>query len=161
MLPQMLRLVARLNSPTNQQPSKTKSENGLKITKALLETLIKVTMFLLNLGHSSPPPLSTCLHVFSMKILGKSSVVIKYKIITPQGNLMTGTGSPSGYTNEQKVTLNRSGYINLAGWGNTTGDAYFWNLPDRILVRRTIIVFNRSANSGQFRKGCNRFFKTS
>lgn len=37
---------------------------------------------------------------------------------------MTGTGSPSGYTNEQKVTLNRSGYINLAGWGNTTGDAY-------------------------------------
>lgn len=29
---------------------------------------------------------------------------------------MTGTGSPSGYTNEQKVTLNRSGYINLAGW---------------------------------------------
>lgn len=55
--------------PTNQQPSKAKSENGLKITKALLEILIKVTIFLLNSGHSSPPPLSTCLHVFSMKIL--------------------------------------------------------------------------------------------
>ena len=111
--------------PTNQQPSKTKSENGLKITKALFGNTDKSYNVLTQFGTQLPTTTQYLSpRIFYENPAGKSSVVIKYKIITPQGNLMTGTGSPSGYTNEQKVTLNRSGYINLAGWGNTTGDAY-------------------------------------
>ena len=72
--------------PTNQQPSKAKSENGLKITKALFGNTDKSYNILTQFGTQLPTTTQYLSpRIFYENPAGKSSVVIKYKIITPQG----------------------------------------------------------------------------
>lgn len=52
-------------------------------------------------------------------------VTLYQKIYKPDGTLMKGSSSPSGYTYSAEVTLNtNTTYVPLSGWGNKSGGAY-------------------------------------
>ena len=49
----------------------------------------------------------------------------KYKIYKPDGTLMSGSTSPSGYTNSFEMTVNPGeNYCGIGGWGRSGGGAY-------------------------------------
>lgn len=49
----------------------------------------------------------------------------KYKIYKPDGTLMSGSTSPSGYTNSFEMTVDPGeNYCGIGGWGRSGGGAY-------------------------------------
>lgn len=52
-----------------------------------------------------------------------SSAVVYVKIIDPQGNLKTGSSSPSGYTTKYTLSPSSSGTF-VSGWGNESKTSY-------------------------------------
>lgn len=57
---------------------------------------------------------------------GSKSIELKMKVFNPDGSLKTGSGSPSGYTWAETVTVysGSSKSMTLLGWGNENGGSY-------------------------------------
>lgn len=78
-----------------------------------------------------------------------TTTVFNVKIYTPNGNLMSGSSSPAGYTYSQNVTV-RSGHDNflyLLGWGNSDTGVYskgtyrweIWHKNKRIYTHKVTL----------------------
>lgn len=81
------------------------------------------------------------------------------KIYKPDGTLMTGSSSPSGYTNSFSKTITSSStYVLLNGWGNKNGGTYtpgqyryeIWYQNNKLYS--THVTLNRKANEATYLK---------
>lgn len=76
-------------------------------------------------------------------------ITLQIKIFKPNGEMLSGSSSPKGFTFDQKVTLSgKSGTCTILGWGNKSGTSYsvgnyryeIW-MNDNELLSTSIVTF--------------------
>lgn len=111
---------------TNRQKQNNNYSNNVVVTNVLLRNVDNDLNVLTSSGSkmysSDMRYLQPILIYTPLKNEVTKTVYIKY--ILPDGNLLTGDNSPSGYSRKETVTFNSSGRVELQGYGSSNSSLF-------------------------------------